>query len=51
VLDDMVLGLGLRLSIEQRAFEPEAGAYHGTSGHGTHSHGAGDAPEPHTHHG
>jgi urease accessory protein len=60
VLDDLVLGLGLRLSIEQRAFEPEAGAYHGTGGHGhgAHDHGArghgaevqaaDGAAEPHT---
>jgi len=38
VLDAMVLGLGLRLSIEQRAFEPEAGAYHGTAGASEHHH-------------
>jgi urease accessory protein len=35
VLDDMVRGLGLEVSIEQTPFEPEAGAYAAAS----HSHG------------
>lgn len=41
VLDDMVHGLGLLVSVESMAFEPEAGAYGGHShshGHGHHSH-------------
>jgi len=38
VLDDMVVGLGLTVEVEQAPFEPEAGAYQGTAdGHG-HSH-------------
>src|SRR5580692_1137202 len=41
VLDDMVRGLGLTVTIEQAPFEPEAGAYHadaeGSHGH-AHSH-------------
>ena len=28
VLDDMVRGLGLTVTVEQAPFEPEAGAYH-----------------------
>lgn len=35
VLDDMVMGLGLLIKVEQQPFEPEDGAY---AGHG-HSHG------------
>jgi urease accessory protein len=42
VLDEMVLGLGLRITVEEQPFEPEAGAYPHThvepAGH-THSHG------------
>jgi len=38
VLDDLVLGLGLKVSVEQRAFEPEAGAYHGAGGASAHHH-------------
>jgi urease accessory protein len=38
VLDDMVRGLGLPVSVEQAPFEPEAGAYHGTE-HVAHTHG------------
>jgi urease accessory protein len=34
VLDDLVRGLGLEVSIEERPFEPEPGAYGGSSGHG-----------------
>ena len=41
VLDDMVLGLGLQVDVEQAPFEPEAGAYRG----GGHSHGHGHAHE------
>jgi urease accessory protein len=43
VLDEMLHGLGLKVTVEQAPFEPEAGAYHGGSdsahNHGTaHSH-------------
>ncbi|HTP37932.1 MAG TPA: urease accessory protein UreE [Steroidobacteraceae bacterium] len=38
VLDDLVQGLGLQVSVEQRAFEPEAGAYHGAGGASAHHH-------------
>jgi urease accessory protein len=37
VLDDMVRGLGLTVTIEQAPFEPEAGAYHADA-EGPHSH-------------
>jgi urease accessory protein len=37
VLDDMVRGLGLNVSVEKAAFEPEAGAYSG-GGHHHHHH-------------
>ena len=37
VLDDMLQGLGLEVSIEQAPFEPESGAYH-TTAHHHHSH-------------
>lgn len=47
VLDDMVRGLGLDVVVEQRPFEPEAGAYAG--GH-SHPHDEEDAPHPHDHH-
>jgi urease accessory protein len=45
VLDDMVRGLGLQVSVEQAPFEPEAGAYAGAHAHG---HGAG-GHEAHAH--
>jgi len=41
VLDAMVAGLGLAVTLEQAAFEPEAGAYgggHAALGHGAHAH-------------
>jgi urease accessory protein len=38
VLDDMVRGLGAELEVEQAPFEPEAGAYHGTSQGHSHEH-------------
>jgi urease accessory protein len=42
VLDDMLRGLGLEPACAEAPFEPEAGAYGGTSGHhGGHSHGHG----------
>lgn len=37
VLDEMVRGLGLKVSTEQAPFEPESGAYSG-GGHHHHSH-------------
>ena len=38
VLDDMLRGLGLTVTVEQAPFEPEAGAYHADAD-GAHSHG------------
>lgn len=41
VLDDMVRGLGLKVTHNQAPFNPENGAYHGQAGHAhshTHSH-------------
>jgi len=38
VLDDMVAGLGLEVTIEQAPFEPEAGAYQSSSHKHNHSH-------------
>lgn len=41
VLDDMVRGLGLQITVEESPFEPEAGAYGGHSHlapHGSHAH-------------
>lgn len=51
VLDDMVRGLGLTVSLESMAFEPEAGAYGGHShnhGHG-HHHEHADTDQHHSH--
>jgi len=42
VLDDMLEGFGLPVTVEQAPFEPEAGAYH-AEGAGHHSHGDGHA--------
>ena len=39
VLDDMVRGLGLDVVCEEAPFQPEPGAYGGTSSHHSHSHG------------
>ncbi len=37
VLDDLVQGLGLKMTVEQAPFEPEAGAYHAAGeSHGHH---------------
>lgn len=45
VLDDMLRGLGLAVTVEQAPFEPEPGAYGGQA------HGHGDAQDPaHSHH-
>jgi len=38
VLDDMLVGLGLQVTVEDAAFQPEPGAYGGTTG--GHSHGS-----------
>jgi urease accessory protein len=38
VLDDMVAGLGLEVTVEQAPFEPEAGAYQSSSHKHHHSH-------------
>lgn len=40
VLDDMVRGLGLSVKVERAAFEPEAGAYSGSTAVTYHYHGA-----------
>ncbi|HEX4050884.1 MAG TPA: urease accessory protein UreE [Steroidobacteraceae bacterium] len=39
VLDGMVRGLGLSVTVEQAPFEPEAGAYHGSGEQHTHEGG------------
>jgi len=36
VLDEMMIGLGLSVAVEQAPFEPEAGAYKSSGGHGHH---------------
>jgi len=33
VLDDMARGMGLRVTVEEAAFEPEVGAYHNSHAH------------------
>jgi urease accessory protein len=38
VLDDMVLGLGLQLTVEELPFEPESGAYHSHEAGQSHGH-------------
>lgn len=38
VLDDMVRGLGLSVTCQQRPFQPENGAYHGKHQHHDHEH-------------
>jgi len=41
VLDDMVRGLGLDVVCEEAPFQPEPGAYGGTSNHHSHTHSHG----------
>jgi len=41
VLDEMVVGLGLSVAVEEAPFEPEAGAYKNASASNGHSHGHG----------
>jgi len=48
VLDDMVKGLGADVSYEKLPFEPEAGAYGGSSHGHSHGHSHSHAPE-HSH--
>jgi len=36
VLDEMIIGLGLSVKVEEAPFEPEAGAYKSAAGHGHH---------------
>jgi len=43
VLDAMVQGLGLQLSVEEQPFEPEAGAYQAHADGRAHSHSSGPA--------
>lgn len=50
VLDDMVRGLGLTVSLETMAFEPEAGAYGGHSHSHEHGHGHHHSHDEHEHH-
>jgi urease accessory protein len=38
VLDDMIRGLGLNVSVEQAPFEPESGAYGGSQAEAHHEH-------------
>jgi urease accessory protein len=38
VLDEMLQGLGLAVTVEQASFEPEAGAYHAGGEHSAHPH-------------
>lgn len=50
VLDDMVRGLGLQVSLESMAFEPEAGAYGGHKhNHGHEHHHSHDEEHGHEH--
>jgi len=55
VLDDMLRGLGLTVTVEQAPFEPEPGAYGGSAdghSHGHHHHGDADehdSNQPHHH--
>jgi urease accessory protein len=55
VLDAMVSALGLTVSIEERPFEPETGAYGGFGGHRddahSHGHGPGHSHGPDSAHG
>lgn len=53
VLDEMVAGLGVEVTSEMAPFEPEAGAYGGTSGGHSHSDGVGQGhshSHGHSHH-
>lgn len=53
VLDDMLRGLGLTVTVEQAPFEPEPGAYGGSTNgrsHGDHHHHDHDHDHPHHHH-
>lgn len=48
VLDEMLIGLGLSVTVEDAAFQPEPGAYGGTTG--GHSHGSEEEyVHPHVH--
>jgi urease accessory protein len=50
VLDDMVRGLGLQVTVEMASFEPEGGAYaHGHSHTHGHAHGEHDHAHDHAH--
>jgi urease accessory protein len=50
VLDDMLRGLGLTVTIEQAPFEPEPGAYGGSADGHSHGHHHGHDHEHHHHH-
>lgn len=50
VLDDMLIGLGLKVVVEKAPFQPEPGAYGGTTGGHSHSHGdEAEYVHPHEH--
>jgi urease accessory protein len=51
VLDDMVRGLGVEITVELAPFEPEAGAYHGGHEHAPHEHEHGHSHEHAPEHG
>lgn len=48
VLDEMVLGLGLKVAVEAAPFQPESGAYH-RHGDGAHNHNHSHAHSDHDH--
>jgi urease accessory protein len=50
VLDEMLLGLGLRVAVEEAPFEPESGAYAvGGHSHDAHAHAHQDGPQDDNH--
>jgi len=50
VLDDMLRGLGLTVTVEQAPFEPEPGAYGGSADGHSHGHHGHDHDHGHHHH-
>lgn len=51
VLDDMVRGLGLAVTVDTAPFQPESGAYHRSGEGGHHHHHGEDDDHGHHHHG
>lgn len=51
VLDDMVRGLGLEVTVARMPFQPESGAYGRHGGGGHHHHGGDHDHHDHSHHG